>query len=197
MSTVLVEPGHNCIGCARIGRQRNSMNVANAHQGRDIRLVRLSSERVAEEDDGHDFPFGHARANHQVASFRAVSHALHLERQFPIEQVARAGRGDERIPLEQRQISPHKVQDGLLLLVMGDEGNHRSLPGFAGSSVGCMSSTKCTREQAMILRLKYQNSDAVHACISLPLMHPTVFLRTFCPLRSTHERLGTSERDFS
>jgi hypothetical protein len=56
-----------------------------------------------------------------------VRHALDGQAEFPRQQLPRAASGDEGVPLEEGPMVTDKVDNRGLLLVMGNEGDHKRL----------------------------------------------------------------------
>lgn len=104
------------------------MDVTHPHQRRDVGFVRLSGERVAEKQDGLDFSFRHPAADDQVAPFRSVSDAFHLDPELVRNHLAGVASRDQTLRPKEIGVSPHEFEHPRFLLVVSDEGYHpRSL----------------------------------------------------------------------
>ena len=104
----IVQPGGDGFGRAGIGGQRDLMDVADAHEGAHVGLVRLGGERIAKEDDGANLAEGDAGADDQVAAVGAVGDAFDASAGALRDQSAGAARGDERESLEHVAMAQHE-----------------------------------------------------------------------------------------
>ena len=81
------------VGRRRVGRDGDRVNVANFQERLDVWFARVSSQRIAEEDNGVDLGLDDARADLDVAAFRTGRYALAAELYLALqEQSGRLGR---------------------------------------------------------------------------------------------------------
>ena len=83
--------------------------ASQTRKGRDVRLVRVGRERIAEEDHRHDLPLDDAAADDQVAPFGTVSYPLDLDLKRLRQQLPGRAGGDQPMPAEQSSQRPTKA----------------------------------------------------------------------------------------
>ena len=99
------------------------MDVAEAQQRIDVRLVRLGRQRVAQEDDVIDIADGDARANLLVTAERAGEHRLDAEAEGVVDQRSGRARRDQVELREEVLVMADELEHLALLLVVGNQGN--------------------------------------------------------------------------
>ena len=99
------------------------MDVTEAQQGVDVRLVRLGRQRVAQEDDIVDIADGDARADLLVAAHRAGEHRLDAEAEGVVDQGTCRARRDQVELREEFLVVANELEHLALLLVVGNQGN--------------------------------------------------------------------------
>jgi hypothetical protein len=100
------------------------VDVADPHQGAHVGLVRLGGERVAEKDHCANLAHGHAGPDDEVAAVRPVGDAVDHEARLFLQQPPGAAGRHERQALEDLAMAEDEVHQVVLLLVVGDEGEH-------------------------------------------------------------------------
>jgi len=93
-----------------IGRQGNRVNIAHSHQRRNIRLVWLSRQRIAEEEHGLDFPFRDATANDQVAALGPVCNSFNFEAEFFLQQLTGIAGGYELLLAKEVDVAAREFE---------------------------------------------------------------------------------------
>jgi hypothetical protein len=115
------------VGRRCIGRNGNRVNVTNLEQCLDVWFVRMSGQRIAKEDDRIDVTFDDARADLHVAAFRTGRHTFAAELYLALqEQSGRLGR-KETESFEQPSVRSAQPQQLILLGVVRDKGDERSV----------------------------------------------------------------------
>jgi hypothetical protein len=100
------------------------VDVANPHQGGNVRLVWLGGERIPEEENGNNLPLSHSPADNQVAARRAVGNAFHWQIEFLNNKPAGAASGHEFTGSKDIAMFANKLQERRFKLIVGDERNH-------------------------------------------------------------------------
>jgi hypothetical protein len=119
---------HHVARAGLVGGAHHVVDVAGAHQGVDVRLVRLRRHRVAQEDHRVDPAFGQARADLQVAAQRAAEQAFHLEAGLG-DQARAGGAGGHHVAAgEERREVTRERDHQVFLGVVRDQGDvHRAI----------------------------------------------------------------------
>ena len=118
-----LQPQQRRICRSQIGCQRNVVYVAQPQQGRDIRLVRLGRERIAQENHGQNPFLGNPRTDLLVTSQRPAEHALNVQPGVLGQDVSGGSSGDQ-VELRQNLLMPlHKGQQIVFLTVVGNQGD--------------------------------------------------------------------------
>ena len=65
------------MGAGSIGRQRNIVNITDAQQSLNVRLMRVGIQRINQKDHTGDAPFRHTRRNLRVTAIGAAQHSFH------------------------------------------------------------------------------------------------------------------------
>ena len=97
------------------------MDVADAQQRIDVRVVGVLAERVDEEKDRRDPAFGDLRGDLRVTAERAGEHPLDMEADLFVDEAARRACADEVIALQDIDMSFCKGDHLVFFVVMGDE----------------------------------------------------------------------------
>ncbi len=118
------------VGRGRVGRSGDRMNVANLEQRLDVGFVRVSSQWIAEEDDGVHLSLDDAHADLDVAAFRAGGHALDLHVELARKKLSGRFGCDETESLEQPSVRSAQAEQFVLLRVVRDQRDERSLGGL-------------------------------------------------------------------
>jgi hypothetical protein len=114
--------------CRRsVGCQRDLMHVADPHQSRNVRLVRLGGQRIAEKEDRPNFAFRHAAANDLIATVRPVGYGFNVQAEFAPQHLSCMTGSDELLPLKEIQAAANEVENIGFLFVVGDQRNHFGL----------------------------------------------------------------------
>lgn len=103
--------------------ERDVVDVAEAQEGIDVRLVRLAREWVTQEDDALDLLRRDEGTNLLVAAEGARHHGFDVEAERVADERTGRARSDEVEVREQLFVMPDEFQHLVLLLVMGDEGD--------------------------------------------------------------------------
>ena len=119
---------HHVARAGLVGRAHHVVHVARAHEGVDVRFVRLRRHRVAQEDHRVDTALREARADLQVAAQRAAEEALHLQAGFGDQARAGGAGGHHVAARKERGEVPRERDHQVLLGVVRDQGDvHRAI----------------------------------------------------------------------
>src|SRR5690625_5783841 len=97
------------------------MNIADAQERRDVRLMRLRGQRITEEYDRQHLILSDPGADLQVAPLRTRLHQLDVEAQLGPQARARRPGGDQREMLQRLPVLADKLSELLFPLVMSDQ----------------------------------------------------------------------------
>ncbi len=121
---MLLHPEDDRFGSAAVGGEGDVVYVADSHQRAHIGFVRLSRERIAEEENRGDAAFRDASANDEVATIRSVGDPFDRQPEFIMQQPSGIPCGDECLPTEVLSVKGGEGQEFRFPLVMGNEGDH-------------------------------------------------------------------------
>ena len=111
------------VGAAAVGGQGDVVDVAEAQQRIDVRLVRLARQRVTQEDDVVYLLRGDERANLLVATERTRHLRVNVQVVLVVDKRARRMRGYELEMFQFLEMMSDKFQHLIFLFVVGNEGD--------------------------------------------------------------------------
>lgn len=104
-----MQPFHDCLSRSSIRRQRHIMHIADPHKRRNIWLVGLRSQWVAEEDDRLDITLGNTSTNNEVAAFGAMNNLLNGQGEFLLQESPRVPCGNKLLASEEVEMGSYKL----------------------------------------------------------------------------------------
>lgn len=123
-----LQPIDNGFGGGDVRRERDAMDIADAHQRGNIRFVRLRGQRIAEEKDRFDSPLGDTSANDEVPAVRTVRDALDLQADFRCDASTGTAGRNKRTSREEVAMSGDESGEIILLAIMRNQGEHALIP---------------------------------------------------------------------
>ena len=104
------------------------MNIANPHQRRHVRLMRLGGQGVTEEDGRLDLSLGHTTTNDEIATFGTVNNSFNVQTEFVGQQLPGVAGRHESLFAEEVDVAPHELNEISFLFVVGDGDGSWSSP---------------------------------------------------------------------
>jgi hypothetical protein len=114
-----------------VGRQRHIVDIADAQQPLNIRLMRVGVEWIDQEDHRGNPAFGGAGGNLGIAAHGATQHPLDRQSSCLGDPLTGGACGDELEVAEQLPVRSNKAHHIILLAIMGDQcygWKHQSYP---------------------------------------------------------------------
>jgi hypothetical protein len=111
-----------------VGRTRHIVNIAGAHKGVDVRLVRLGGHGVAQKHYRVNLAGGQPCAYLQIATERTAQEAFHTQAHLRLQAAAGGACGDQAVLAQQRREVAGQGNHAVFHSIMSDQGDiHRGI----------------------------------------------------------------------